>query len=147
MATQTLISSTTRVRGSITGADDLTIDGHVDGDVRLDGDLHLDVDARINGNVQARTVIIHGTVKGDVDASTHLTLSKTARVKGALTTPVLRLEDGAMISGEVMIGGSGNTARKSPKATPAAKRARAASDDEDATLPEGVVPRKVKVKR
>jgi len=146
MATQTLISSTTRVRGSITGSDDLTIDGHVEGDVRLDGDLHVDADARIDGKIQAHTVVVHGTVKGDINASTHLTLSKTARVKGALTAPLLRFEDGAMVSGEVMIGGSKNATRKSSKPAPTAKSA-PASDDDDASLPEGVVPRKVKVKR
>ena len=147
MTTQTLISSTTRVRGSIVGADDLTIDGHVTGNVRIDGDLHLDTDARIDGNVQAHTVVVHGTIKGDINASAHLTLAKTARVKGALTTPRLRLEDGAMVSGEVMVGESTSTTRKSKKSAPTAKTALPASDEEDSALPEGVVPRKVKVKR
>jgi cytoskeletal protein CcmA (bactofilin family) len=149
MATQTLISSTTRVRGSITGAANLTIDGQVEGEIRLDGDLHVNADARIDGDVHADTVVVHGTVKGDLNASVHLTLSKTARVKGALTSPVLHFEDGALVSGKFDIGTAGSSMRKKSKSGPgqASKSSYSASSDEDVGLPEGVIPRRVKVKR
>jgi cytoskeletal protein CcmA (bactofilin family) len=148
MATQTHISSTTRVRGSITGGADLALDGHVEGDIRLDGDLNLDAEARVDGNIDARTVTINGTVKGNIDASVHLTVSKTARIKGAITAPILRLEEGALISGEVTIGKASHSNRNATsKSTKHAQTSsRAASEDDDAQLPEGVVARKVKVK-
>ena len=148
MATKTHISSTTRVRGSITGEADLTLDGHLEGDLRLTGDLDMDAEARVDGNIEARTVVINGTVKGNIDAAVHLTVSKTARIKGALTAPILRLEDGALISGEVTIGkaSQSNRSASTKSAKQAAPASRSTSEVDDGQLPEGVVARKVKVK-
>lgn len=149
MTTKTHISSTTRVRGSITGSADLTLDGQVEGDIRLDGDLNVDPAARVDGNINADTVVIHGTVKGNIDASVHLTVSKTARIKGAITAPVLRFEDGALISGELAIGASSSSTRNASNTSGrrASKPSQTTRGDDESQLPEGVVPRKVKVKR
>lgn len=148
MATKTHISSTTRVRGSITGGADLALDGHVEGDIRLEGDLDVNTEATVDGNINARTVVINGTIKGNIEATEHLTVSKTARIKGSLCAPILRLEDGALVSGEFNIGkpnkSNRNASNKSTKSLPASSRSEA--EDEDTQLPEGVVARKVKVK-
>ena len=149
MAAQTHISSTTRIRGSVSGSDDLSVDGTIEGNVRLEGDLQVHADARIDGDVTAHSIVIHGTVKGDVSASAHLTISKSARLKGAVSAPILKLEDGALISGDLTIGttaASGKT--KSTKTSQRATKAPTANEvsTEEPELPAGVVGRKVKVK-
>lgn len=149
MAAQTHISSTTKIRGSVSGSQDLTVDGAIEGDVRLEADLNLHADARIDGNITAHSIVLHGTVKGDITASAHLTISKTARVKGAVNAPILKLEDGALISGDFAVGTTATSAKsKAIKTSPKSSKASVSTEvnTDEPELPEGVVGRKVKVK-
>ena len=47
-----------------------------------------------------------GTVEGDVIAATKVVLHKTARLRGNVETPILVIEEGAILQGQVKMGGS-----------------------------------------
>jgi cytoskeletal protein CcmA (bactofilin family) len=143
MAAQTHISASTKVRGSISGSEDLSVEGYVEGNVRIDGDFTLGENGRVEGDVSARRVIVNGTVKGNITTTVHLLLAKTAKVKGDLSGPVLKLEEGALLYGDVSIGG-GDQAKVVGSSKSKAK-SKADSKEPDIDLPEGVVARKVKV--
>ena len=139
---ETRISSTTTVRGRVSGKDDLLVDGRVEGDVYIDGELIIHSEARIDGNIEANQVEINGCVKGNVSASASLSITKSARVQGDLLAPTIIIADGALVKGNVDIGGvKGGPEKRSTK-----KNKEGATVSDEPKLPEGTVARKVRVK-
>src|ERR1043166_8371857 len=58
------------IKGEVTGAEDLTIDGRVEGRIELHGhSLLIGPNAQINAQVIARRITIMGAITGNVRAS------------------------------------------------------------------------------
>jgi cytoskeletal protein CcmA (bactofilin family) len=93
------------VEGRITSAQDLRIDGKVDGTIAVgDYGLIIGASAAIKADLIARSVLISGTVTGNVTASDRVDVHATGSVEGDITTPRLVLADGAMVKGKVDAG-------------------------------------------
>jgi cytoskeletal protein CcmA (bactofilin family) len=91
-----LIGVSIRIKGDIEGDDNLVIEGHVDGSVRLpSNELTISTSGEVNAEVTAKTVKIDGSVIGDVQGSEIVVVSKTGKVQGNITSPRVTLEDGA----------------------------------------------------
>lgn len=76
------------------------IDGHLTGKVTSEkGTLIIGSNGQVDANVSVATVIINGAVNGDVIATEHLELKRTAKVVGNIRTPRLIMEDGAILEG------------------------------------------------
>jgi cytoskeletal protein CcmA (bactofilin family) len=90
------------VEGRITSAQDLRIDGRVDGSIEV-GDHVLMVGARaaVKANLVAKSILISGTVIGNVTATDRLDLQATASVEGDISSPRLVMVDGAVVKGRV----------------------------------------------
>jgi cytoskeletal protein CcmA (bactofilin family) len=94
------------VEGRITSAQDLRIDGKVDGTIEVgDYGLIIGASAAIKADLVARSVLISGTVTGNVTASDRVDVHPTGSVEGDITTPRLVLADGAVVKGNVDAGG------------------------------------------
>jgi len=82
----------------------LRIDGEVIGDIRASAQpsiLVISETARVTGQIHADHVIINGSVKGPVFASTLLELQPKARIEGDVAYRALEMHQGAMISGQL----------------------------------------------
>jgi cytoskeletal protein CcmA (bactofilin family) len=99
------------VEGRITSSQDLRIDGRVEGTIEV-GDHVLMVGARaaVKANLVARSILISGTVIGNVTATERLDLQATGSVEGDISSPRLVMIDGAVVKGRV--DASGNRAKK-----------------------------------
>jgi cytoskeletal protein CcmA (bactofilin family) len=80
---------------------------HFDGQLR-DGDLIGDAviigpKAQIQGNVQADSLILHGSVSGDVLVTGRCELKGSANLVGSLTTNRLVMDEGATMIGKAEI--------------------------------------------
>jgi cytoskeletal protein CcmA (bactofilin family) len=94
------------VEGRITSAQDLRIDGKVDGTIEVgDYGLIIGASAAIKADLIARSVLISGTVTGNVTASDRVDVHPTGSVEGDITTPRLVLADGAVVKGNIDAGG------------------------------------------
>lgn len=93
------------VTGTVVATEDLVIDGQVHGTIEV-GDHNLTVGdiAVVVANLEARAVVISGTVKGNVIGSASVELKATAKVEGDITAPKFALADGASLSGKVDTG-------------------------------------------
>lgn len=80
---------------------DLRIEGAISGEVICRGTLTLEKDASARARVQAREATLKGRLEGDIVCSARLTIASTAVVTGTIRAPVLVVEDGASISGNV----------------------------------------------
>jgi cytoskeletal protein CcmA (bactofilin family) len=62
--------------------------------------LLLGAEGEVEAEVQVAVGIISGQIKGDITGRERIELSGTARVFGNIVTPVLVLEEGAVIDGQ-----------------------------------------------
>ena len=97
-----MIGQTIKVKGNITGNENLIIEGTVDGSVDLpQHDLTIGETGQVVANLSAKTVRVDGQVTGDVAGSEKVIISKTGRVNGNLIAPRVTLEDGAKFKGSI----------------------------------------------
>ncbi|MEJ5220953.1 MAG: polymer-forming cytoskeletal protein [Tepidiforma sp.] len=80
---------------------DLRIEGAISGEVVCRGTLTLEKDASARARVQAREALVKGRLEGDIVCSGRLTIAATAVVTGTIRAPILVVEEGASISGNV----------------------------------------------
>jgi cytoskeletal protein CcmA (bactofilin family) len=90
------------VEGKITSAQDLRIDGKVQGTIEVGNHgLIIGASAAVKADLAARTILICGAVIGNVTAAERLDVQATASVEGDLTAPRLVMIDGALVRGRV----------------------------------------------
>jgi cytoskeletal protein CcmA (bactofilin family) len=99
------IGKAVRVEGKVISAEDLTIDGDVEGSIELGGhSLTIGQDANIKADLLAKTVTISGRVKGNVKAVEKVDLLASGSVDGDITAPRFSMADGATVMGKVQAG-------------------------------------------
>src|SRR6266850_4994063 len=98
------LGSSLRVKGDISGTEDLLIDGWVEGLIHLDGrKLTVGTAAKVTADINARDVVVYGYVKGNVRAKGRIEIKKDGSVVGNLTTAQIMIEDGADFKGSIEI--------------------------------------------
>jgi cytoskeletal protein CcmA (bactofilin family) len=98
------LGSSLRVKGEISGNEDLYIDGTVEGLVHLDErKLTVGATAKVTADVIAGEVIVYGSVKGNVHGKGKIEIKKDGSVNGDLTTAQIIIEDGACFKGSIEI--------------------------------------------
>jgi cytoskeletal protein CcmA (bactofilin family) len=104
------------VRGELSGSEDLYVDGEVEGSISLRGQsLTIGPNGRVRANLEARNVIVHGRVDGNVNASDRVDLRKSASLTGDISTARVAIEDGAYFKGTIDIQKAEPTPRVEPK--------------------------------
>ncbi len=92
------------VKGELSGSEDLYLDGEVEGSIELRGhNLTIGPNGRVRANVQAKDVVIHGKVDGNVRGSDRVELKKSAVLNGDISTQRIVIEDGAFFKGAIDI--------------------------------------------
>lgn len=94
-----IVSAGVRIHGNIDSAGDVQLDGTVEGIVRC-ASLTVGEGGRVKGLIEAESVIIRGTVTGDIRANS-LRLEKTARLEGDMVHRSIAIEAGARIGGRI----------------------------------------------
>ena len=82
------------------------IDGGFTGEIVSDGTLIVGKDAQVRGQINVGQLILSGHLQGEVTAAKKVMLHKTANLVGSLSTPVLGIEEGAVLEGQVAMGSS-----------------------------------------
>ena len=100
----TLLGKNLSVNGTVLGEDDIQLLGVHVGDFDLKGDLNIHQSAKIVGNVKASTILVGGTIEGNVSATKKLNILQTANIKGDINTPVIAVQEGAQFNGRVNMG-------------------------------------------
>jgi cytoskeletal protein CcmA (bactofilin family) len=112
-----MIGKTIRIKGDVTGEENLVIEGQVDGTVHLkNNDLTVGQSGRVNANLTANVVRIDGEVKGDIVGVEKVVITKTGRVQGNIVGPRVTLEDGAKFKGSIDMDPTGTDRGAAPQA-------------------------------
>ena len=97
-----VIGKTILVKGSVSGKEDLLVDGRMDGDVDLpENRLTVGPGGHIEGKIRAREIVIYGVVQGNLEASERVEIRKNAKVIGDLKASRPVIEDEAYFKGNV----------------------------------------------
>ena len=87
--------------GKLSFKDTVRIDGHFTGEIASENTLIVGESGEIQATIRSKTVVVSGSVMGDVIASRKLVLHKTARLEGNVDTPCIVMEEGALFNGHV----------------------------------------------
>ncbi|MCK4540688.1 MAG: polymer-forming cytoskeletal protein [Spirochaetales bacterium] len=96
----TTLGKCTIFSGTMRFTKSLKIDGSFEGDILSEsGFLFIDESAVVKADVKARSIVIGGTVEGNVIATEKLELLPTGKVLGNIRTSSLRIADGVSFAG------------------------------------------------
>ena len=93
-----------RVKGEISGNEDLHLEGKIEGPISLGGHrLTVGRSAEVTADIVAREVVVYGKVDGDLRARDRIEIKSGGSVTGDLTTARIMVEDGAHLKGRIEI--------------------------------------------
>lgn len=96
------IGETIRFKGDLTGDEDLEVLGQVEGKIELpDHQLTIGKGGRVDAEVNAKSVLIIGSVKGNVTATERLEVQASGTVEGDIRAPRLIIQEGAAVNGAI----------------------------------------------
>ena len=100
------ISQGIKIKGEVTGSEDLFVDGVVEGKLSLTTNSCLTIgpNGSVKADVTAREVIVRGKIEGKVTGRDKVQLLSTGEVTGEVLTDRLAIEDGALLRGKVEAG-------------------------------------------
>ena len=119
------IGQSIHIKGELTGSEDLTIEGKVEGKVFLkDHNLTVGANGKIVAEIQAKTVMVLGEVTGNITADDKVEVAATGTMRGDIQAPRVVLADGAKFKGAIDMDkkGSSSSVSASTSASSSASR-------------------------
>ena len=96
------IGKSVLIKGELSGSEDLTIEGQVEGKIELRQNvLTIGPNGRIKAQIFAKAVIIQGEVHGNITASERVDIRDNGSVEGDLAAPRVAIADGAHFRGGI----------------------------------------------
>jgi len=115
----TVFGKDTDFLGDLSFSKSLQINGKFEGEISAGGYLIIDEEAVVKANIKAETVILKGTVTGNIEATHKLEISSGGKLYGNIRTAKLTIADGVVFEGKCeMIKSSENNYNFSPKTEP-----------------------------
>lgn len=97
---KTTLGRETDFNGTMRFKESLKIDGKFNGEIYSNGFLYIEKDAVVSANIKVGSVIIGGTVKGNIEATEKLEMLTTGQVFGNIKTAKLKIADGVVFDGQ-----------------------------------------------
>ncbi len=96
------LGSSITIKGDLTGEEDLTIAGSLEGNVRLgQHSVTISRSGRLKADVWGKRVVVEGEVQGNLYGSEEVVIRKDGRAKGSAISPRVTLESGANFRGHI----------------------------------------------
>jgi cytoskeletal protein CcmA (bactofilin family) len=105
------------IKGELSGSEDLTIEGQVDGKIELRQNvLTIGPNGKIKAQVFAKAVVILGEVTGNVTASEKVDIRDNGSVDGDIAAPRVAIAEGAHFRGSIDMQRAGASTKSEQKA-------------------------------
>lgn len=98
---QSVIGPQIAVRGSLSGEENLIVQGRIEGNVSLAGHMVVTEEGEVEADIDVESIEIRGQFRGDIVASQSITIERGAQVVGNMKAPRVIIEDGARFDGAV----------------------------------------------
>src|SRR5436190_1798760 len=110
-----VIGPSMTVKGEVHSREELYVDGEIQGSIELQHRLTIGPNGKVNANVKAREVVVHGVIQGNVQAVEKIILREKASLVGDIKTAGIVIEDGAYFKGSIDITKVESTQKAAPK--------------------------------
>lgn len=115
------IGSSILIKGDLTGEEDLTIHGRLEGEVRLEkNNVTVGQSGHIKADIYGRSIRVEGAVEGNLYGRQEVVIRASGRVQGNIVSPSVTLENGSKFKGAIDMEPGGKASRPAPKTEPAA---------------------------
>jgi cytoskeletal protein CcmA (bactofilin family) len=90
------------IKGEVSGSEDLTIEGQVEGKIELrDHILSVGASGRVQAHIVAKAIVVHGEVTGNLTAADKVDIRENGTVEGDIVAPRVAIADGAKFRGSI----------------------------------------------
>ncbi|HOO72123.1 MAG TPA: polymer-forming cytoskeletal protein [Spirochaetota bacterium] len=96
----TVFGKDTSFYGDLSFKKSLQINGYFEGEIVDGGYLVIGEGAEVKANISAKTVIVKGTVFGNVEALSRLEIHDNGKLYGNIRTSKLKIADGVVFEGK-----------------------------------------------
>ena len=97
-----VIGKTLFVKGEVEAAEDMVVEGRVEGAIKHTANqLTIGVSGVVNADIDAKNLVIEGTVEGNIVGAESVVIRDSADVRGNVYTARISIADGAQFSGTV----------------------------------------------
>lgn len=104
VSAQSMIGKSIIIKGEITGAESIQIEGTVEGTIVLPDDrVTVGLSGHVSANITAQDIVVQGELTGSCDASDHLYVRREGSLCGDIVTSRISVEDGAYLTGTIDI--------------------------------------------
>lgn len=110
---ETVIGEHVSLKGTLVFEKLIRIDGSFEGEIESQGKIIVGPKGFVKANLNLQEAFIAGKVEGDITVKERLVLRGRAEVKGNITAPILSVDEGVSIIGQVYV-----TAPESPQDDP-----------------------------
>jgi cytoskeletal protein CcmA (bactofilin family) len=100
----TVIGPSILINGKLTGDEDLTVRGRVEGELSLTKTLIVEPSGVVKANVTVKNAVVSGVVVGNIQATESVELTQEGRMVGDIRAPRVIIIDGASFRGRVDMG-------------------------------------------
>jgi cytoskeletal protein CcmA (bactofilin family) len=96
------IGASIRIKGDVTGDENLIIQGQIEGTIRVQGhNVTISKTGKVKANIEANQIIVEGELQGDMLGEEKVIIRETGNVHGNIVAPRVTLEDGALFKGSI----------------------------------------------
>jgi cytoskeletal protein CcmA (bactofilin family) len=101
---QATIGRTLVIKGEISGAEALYVDGRIEGKISLpDNRVTVGRNGSVQADITAREVVVMGKVNGNIECSDRVDIRSEGSVTGDVSTIRISVEDGAILKGGIEV--------------------------------------------
>lgn len=100
-SSKNILTNDVQVKGTINFESEFIFDGKIEGEIVSDGgSLTLGKNAEVHGEVRTKSVIVHGSVNGNITVTERAELKASSQLTGDLKATRIVIEEGATFIGK-----------------------------------------------
>jgi cytoskeletal protein CcmA (bactofilin family) len=116
-----VLGPTLRFKGELHADEELLIRGRIEGTITHSQRITVCGEGVVKASIRAQTIVVEGTVEGDLTAEKAIQIKDTARLKGNVSAPSVSIIEGANFNGGVAMdvakrGGASSQVSQAPRA-------------------------------
>ena len=110
----TLLGKGSEFEGKLSFEGTVRVDGKLTGEIFTDDALVVGEGAEVNAEVTVGSIVIQGTVRGNITAKRSVEIHSPGRVRGNINTPSLFIEKGVFFDGNCQMDASPAASESAP---------------------------------
>jgi len=95
------IAAKTQLKGTLSGTESMRIAGHIEGDIQSGRLVWVEKGGNLKGDIDARHVIIEGTLKGNIKNAEQVEIRTEAHISGNIQTQKIAMAEGSFFEGAI----------------------------------------------